>query len=462
MFEVNRKKLVCLMIVSLMLAGCLQSHPDLDGDGIADLDDSDLDGDGWENLVEEECESDPLDSENVSDDLDEDRICDILDDDIDGDGWKNNSEIECNKNTMSNESFPKDTDGDGMCDYIDTDADGDGWMNNYEIECKVDHLNNSSFPDDIDEDGICDNIDLDTDGDGLFNNWEIERGLNPLDSKDYLICHGETYFCQRTYDNFTFPATHNSFATVGDGVMVGVNHYLGLDDQWNNGIRAFLLDVYHKSYEETDPDDIRFCHGTTSFFHPCQFGEVNAYEWLNNLTSLLNNSSGEIVTIFLENYISGEHLEILFNDTGILERSYSKNLNEEWPDIGDMIINGKDIVIFYQFQYENNFSWMNHAWTHSWDTPWDMRDIDDLTCELGRGDGTQQVWSMNNWIFSKYGLADSENSRIVNDYDFLLDRAISCWEKVGKRPTFIAVDYWEEGNLTNVTKTLNYMADWNL
>ena len=445
----------------LIVAGCLQAPPDMDGDGITNSEDPDIDGDGWNNLMEEECGTDPMDSLNVSEDLDGDEICNPLDDDIDGDGWLNTLEIECNKDLRNNESIPDDLDGDGICNYIDADADGDGWLNDYEMECKVDYLENTSFPEDSDGDGICDNIDMDADGDGLYNNWEIERGLDHLDSKDHLVCHGETYFCQRTYDNFTFAATHNSFATLGDGIVAGVNHNSGLEEQWNNGIRAFLLDVYHKSYEETDPDDIRFCHGITSFFHPCQFGEVDAYEWLSNLTSLLNNSSGDVVTIFLENYISGEHLEILFNETGILERTYTKDLNEGWPDIGDMILQGRDIVIFYQYQYENNFTWMNHAWTHSWDTPWDNRDIDDLTCELGRGDETQLVWSMNNWIYSEYGLADQENSRTVNDYDFLLDRAINCWEKIGKRPTIIAVDYWQEGNLTNVTKTLNYMIDWN-
>jgi len=449
------------MIFGMMISGCLHTPPDLDGDGIIDSEDSDIDGDGWDNLIEEECNSDPLDSENTSSDLDGDHICDVLDEDIDGDSWLNGDEVDCNKDYQNNLSFPNDTDSDGLCDNLDSDADGDSWLNSYEIDCKVDFLNNSSFPEDIDSDGICDNLDSDADGDGLWNEWEIERGLDHLDSQNYLVCAGETYFCQRSYDNFTFPATHNSFSSLEDGVVVGVNHYSGLDKQWNNGIRAFLLDVYHESDEETGPEDIRFCHGITSFFHACSFGGVDAYEWLNNLTSYLNNSSGEIVTLFLENYVPGEHLEILFNETGILDRAYSRNLDEEWPDIGDMILNGKDIVIFHQYQYEKNFSWMNHAWTHSWDTPWDIGNQDDLTCELGRGDGNQLVWSLNHWINSEYGLADPDNSRIVNDYDFLLNRAISCWEEVGKRPTIIAVDYWEEGDLTNVTKTLNYMDHWD-
>ena len=49
----------------------------------------------------------------------------------------------------------------------------------------------------------------------------------------------------------------------------------------------------------------------------------------------------------------------------------------------------------------------------------------------------------------------------VNDYDTLLERALGCWEEVDDRPTFIAVDYWEDGEITNVTISLNKMENWS-
>ena len=35
------------------------------------------------------------------------------------------------------------------------------------------------------------------------------------------------------------------------------------------------------------------------------------------------------------------------------------------------------------------------------------------------------------------------------------------WETVGNRPTFVGVDYWEQGEVTNVTVTLNKMSHWS-
>ena len=37
----------------LIVAGCLQAPPDMDGDGITNSEDPDIDGDGWNNLMED-------------------------------------------------------------------------------------------------------------------------------------------------------------------------------------------------------------------------------------------------------------------------------------------------------------------------------------------------------------------------------------------------------------------------
>jgi hypothetical protein len=84
-----------------------------------------------------------------------------------------------------------------------------------------------------------------------------------------------------------------------------------------------------------------------------------------------------------------------------------------------------------------------------------------MKCDVYRGDGTQPVWHLNNWLTSAFGLPDPVRARDVNDYDALLERALGCWEEIGDRPTFIAVDYWEDGEVTNVTITLNMMPDWS-
>jgi len=411
-----------VLAILLLFSGCISNPPpDLDNDGIPDLEDYDIDGDGWSNSLEENCSTDTEDSEEVPSDLDKDSICDLLDEDDDGDAWKDEDEN----------------------------------------ACESDPLDSISFPGDLDEDKICDVLDVDADGDGLPNYWEIERGFDHMDPSDKISCHGNTVYCLRAYDNFTFAETHNAYSTVEDNFLIGINHYTGLQRQWDGGIRAFMVDSHHRNYENTSDEDVRFCHSTGEFFHPCQYGEVDAFEWLRKLNSLMNNTSGDVVTLLIENYVPAEHLSFLFNETGMNERIYTHTLGQPWPSIGDMVLDGTDLVVFWEQSQDEGFPWLHDFGVFGWTTNYAENSKEEMTCSVYRGDGSQPVWHLNNWLSSAYGLPDPVAARDVNDYETLLNRTLECWKKIGDRPTFVAVDYWEEGEVTNVTITLNKMGDWS-
>ena len=420
----QKKLFSFLLCASLITSGCLEEPPpDMDGDGIQDSEDLDIDGDGWSNYDELNCKTDPNDADLT----------------------------------------PTDTDGDLQCDLNDLDDDGDSWNDAEEAMCGTDPVDSESVPDDLDGDMKCDEWDNDADGDDLPNDWELERGFNPLDPNDLITCHGEARYCLRTYDDFTFAETHNSFSTPEDGIMGGINHLTGLQSQWEDGIRAFMLDPYHQSEFNNEKEDVVFCHAVSlPNTPPCLFGSVDAFSWLRSLNSLHNNSSGDVVSLLIQNYqVPGEHLEYLLNETGILERAYIHELGSPWPSIGDMSLSGTDVLIFVQMEYEDNFTKLLPAWKHTWDTPYGESSQEEMTCDLGRGDASQPVWHMNNWLNSDFGFADPVKASQVNAYDTLLGRALLCWETVGNRPTFVGVDYWEQGEVTNVTITLNKMSHWS-
>ena len=58
-------------------------------------------------------------------------------------------------------------------------------------------------------------------------------------------CNGMIVLCHRTYDNVTFPETHNAHATHQDGIYYPAsNHQTGLTAQWQAGMRAFMIDTH--------------------------------------------------------------------------------------------------------------------------------------------------------------------------------------------------------------------------
>jgi hypothetical protein len=54
-------------------------------------------------------------------------------------------------------------------------------------------------------------------------------------------------------------------------------------------------------------------------------------------------------------------------------------------------------------------------------------------------------------------LSDPTRAGEANDVDFMVDRALECIETHGKRPTFIAVDWWEEGDVVEAAKRVNLL-----
>ena len=54
-------------------------------------------------------------------------------------------------------------------------------------------------------------------------------------------------------------------------------------------------------------------------------------------------------------------------------------------------------------------------------------------------------------------LSDPLRAEEVNQIDFIVERAAECWIQHGKRPTFVAVDWWEDGDVVEAVRQINLM-----
>ena len=276
-------------------------------------------------------------------------------------------------------------------------------------------------------------------------------------------CNGFAYLCHRTYDNVTFPETHNAHATHEDGIYYPAsNHATGLDAQWQAGMRAFMIDTHYATTSSSEAEDVRLCHGSSgNGYSPCIYGEVDAIEWLSALRSNMDESPRDVVTLLIESHVSAEHVFHVLNQTNLSSWMYTHTLNQKWPTLIELIQNETRLVVFWEQGEAEGYPVIHDFLVHSWTTDYSEENTDDMSCEVFRGDGEQPVWHLNNWLANSAGLSDPNRADETNDYDFLLNRTLDCWQFQDNRPTFIAVDWWEDGDVVAVTRTINNMSHWS-
>lgn len=275
-------------------------------------------------------------------------------------------------------------------------------------------------------------------------------------------CNGLIILCLRTYDNVTFPETHNSFSTHQDGIYYPAsNHQTGLDAQWNAGMRAFMVDTHYETLGDEQIETVRLCHGDDSRgFSPCAYGTVNSVDWFSNLRGKIDQNPRDIVTLLVENYVQPDHLKAVFELSGLYEKVYYHELNTPWPTLLELIEQNTTLVVFWEQGGDASHPWVHDFLTHSWTTNFAEENTEDMNCDVLRGDVEQEVYHMNNWLRGPLGLSDPTRGDEANDVDFLIQRSTECWQQHGKRPTFIAVDWWEDGDVVAAAKAINELESW--
>ena len=292
-----------------------------------------------------------------------------------------------------------------------------------------------------------------------------------IESENKEPCNDSVELCSRPYDQVTFPETHNAHASLdidndgdgsGDWVVYAANHRLNMSQQYDAGYRAFMIDAHHRVPEITDPVNTSFCHGTYSIsFDPCSYGYQDGIELLSRLHDKMNETPRDIVTLLIEVHVPYENLEYIFEESGLLDLVFIHPMDAPWPTLEHMIYRGQRLVVFVEGPNDLAYPWLHDFGTHGWTTDYAERESSSMTCDYYRGDSTQAVWHLNNWLSNEQGLSTWVGAAEVNDYDFLLNRTLDCWEQHGRRPTFIAVDWWTEGDAVNVSRTINEMNHWS-
>ena len=307
---------------------------------------------------------------------------------------------------------------------------------------------------------------------------------------DSGACNGHIELCDRRYNDVTFPATHNSMAAADEPGWFLAEQPDGVIGQLDAGIRVLLIDSWYgqatqrsdviataaadqargeaelrTTYGDAVVDSalrLRNAVGLTPRGEPKPYlchglCELGSTEWLPLMIQVrqwLDAHPREVVTFFVQDEVSPADTAKLLDEAGLTPMLHTQKEGEPWPTLGQMIDSGHRVVVLMENhgggarypQLLQGFDWVQ-------DTPYDARTVSDFSCRRLRGKPSSPIFLINHWL----NRADKRvsDSATVNAWNVLWPRVHECEKERGLLPNFVAVNFYDLGDLMKVVDKLN-------
>jgi hypothetical protein len=239
-------------------------------------------------------------------------------------------------------------------------------------------------------------------------------------------------------DQVVFPATHNAMSNEDEDWSIP-NQPHSIERQLEDGVRGMLLDTWEEEGE------LYLCHGY------CEIGSRPLVDALVGIRTFLEANPGEVLVFIFEDHISVEQTVAAFAESG-LDRYTWTWAGGAWPTLGELVAADTRLLV----TTENSGpppDWVHHAWDLFVDTPYSFEALDELNCDVNRGDPSRPLFLLNHWLADP--VSTRELGAQANTWDVLYGRATDCAADFGRPPNLVAVDWYTEGDLFAVVDALN-------
>lgn len=313
----------------------------------------------------------------------------------------------------------------------------------------------------------------------------------PTTATPAKTCNGYAALCARRYNDVAFPATHNAMAAANEPGWLFVEQPNGIIAQLDAGIRVLLIDTWlgeptqrdgiittlstwharalESSKAEfgaaavasalrvrdaihltpTGPAQPYLCHGL------CELGATLWEPVMAQVKTWLDKHPREVVTLFIQDEgVSPAQTNQVFSKAGLLPYVHTQHEGQPWPTLGQMISSGRRLVVLMENQAGGAaYPWQLPGFTWTQDTPFHFTNANQFSCALARGQPDSPLFLVNHWLSNK--LRRVTDSAAVNAYDILWPRVSECERERHHIPNFVAVNFYNEGDLMRVVNQLN-------
>jgi hypothetical protein len=311
-------------------------------------------------------------------------------------------------------------------------------------------------------------------------------------------CNGYAEICDRPLNEVVFPGTHNAMSAADLPAWYAPNQRHDIRQQLDDGVRAFMIDTHYgvkrpgggpvytdlKAEGTNDAlDSVRAelgpqaavafqqlsanfaSRGGASVTHApylchvvCELGSIDLGKALGWFRDFLETHPDEFLILFIEDKVSPADTAQVFEQSGILRYAEVHHDGEPFPTLRETIERDKRLFVMAE---KNNgrgaFPWYHQGFALTQETPFTFHSAGELklpaSCDPNRGVAANPLFQVNHWVEKLP--RSPRTARKVNAGAFLMERARRCEQARGLLPNIIGVDFYEQGDLTEVAAELN-------
>jgi hypothetical protein len=166
----------------------------------------------------------------------------------------------------------------------------------------------------------------------------------------------------------------------------------------------------------------------------------------------LEDNPGEVVTLIIQDEIAVEDTAAVMRAAGLEPYLHVHHEGSRWATLAELIERDERLVVLAENEGPPP-AWYHQGFELMQETPFLFREPEDMSCVPNRGDPEASLFQLNHWV--QRVAPDRVDAVRVNAHDFIVERVLRCRDERGLLANFVAVNFYNIGDLMGAVDTLN-------
>ncbi|KAI1426716.1 PLC-like phosphodiesterase [Xylaria sp. FL1777] len=289
-------------------------------------------------------------------------------------------------------------------------------------------------------------------------------------STSTVACNNSPDLCSRSYSNITHMGAHDSafLRDASTSNSIAGNQYYNATVALDAGIRLLQAQVHDLN------GTIELCHTLCSLLDagPLQ-------DWLGDIKTWMDNNPNEVVTLLIVNSDNYDIKEFgsVFEASGISKYGYTPS-GSGWPTLQTMITANTRLVTFIaSVTASSSYPYLLPEFNYVFETAYEVTSLSGFNCTLDRPSTQSSAASalsagflplMNHFAYKELAASimvpDVDDIATTNSPSTSVTGALglhaeTCASQWGDKPTFVLVDFFDQGPSIKTADAMNGIAN---